>query len=242
MDVSGSSLFQGARQVPDGFWFATCCAHWMGVKLSLSGSAWWRRRGTRTGTREKAVVRPVSLPSSRTEMWGKLPGSPARLCARFLALVSWCPRCVGGPGLWPSVLVLFLGLVPSCGSGPLASSFFVHRVCFKKEATTQGTDPKNRVFRPTDHVQSGLSVVVGNEGRRPEDRSFDRYPLRFTWPWDWLLGYVFSVPYLSDVAALQVPSVAAAALFSTPLFSLESFSPLASWFNTGLQEWTQPLQ
>ena len=35
--------------------------------------------------------RRVVTVSSRNEKWGKLPGSPARLCARFLALVSWCP-------------------------------------------------------------------------------------------------------------------------------------------------------
>ena len=53
------------------------------VWLSLAGSAWWRRREIRTGTRDEAVVRPVSIPSSRTETWGKLPGSRARPCARF---------------------------------------------------------------------------------------------------------------------------------------------------------------
>ena len=71
-------------------------------------------------------------PSSRNEKWGKLPGSPARLCARFLALVSWCPVCVGGLGLWPSVPVLCVGLVPSCAPGLVALSGFVRRVCFKK--------------------------------------------------------------------------------------------------------------
>ena len=67
----------------------------------------------RMGTRDKAVVQRVSLPSSRTETWRKLPGSPARLCARFLARVSWCPGCVGGPGLWPCCVVC---LVSSSGS------------------------------------------------------------------------------------------------------------------------------
>ena len=51
----------------------------------------------RTGTNDKAVVQPVSLPSSRTETWGKLLGSPARLCARFLARVSWCPDLSHSP-------------------------------------------------------------------------------------------------------------------------------------------------
>ena len=86
----------------------------------------------RIGTRGKAVVQPVSLPSSRTETWGKLPGSPAFLCARFLALVSWCPGCVGGPGLWPSFPVLCVGLVPSCAPGLVVLSGFVLWVCFKK--------------------------------------------------------------------------------------------------------------
>ena len=136
------------------------------VKLSLAGSAWWRRREIRTGTREKAVVPPVSFPSSRTETWGKLPGSPARLCARFLALVSWCPGCVGGPGLWLSVLVLCVGLVPSCAPGLVGLSGFVLRVCFKKRRRPRAPTPK-----------TGFSDHGGrNEGRRPEDRSFHRYP------------------------------------------------------------------
>ena len=132
------------------------------VKLSLAGSAWRRRREIRTGTREKAVVPPVSLPSSRTETWGKLPGSPARLCARFLAFVSWCPGCVGGPGLWPSVPVLSVGLVPSSGSGNPALSGFVIRVCFKKEARTQGTDPKTGFFL-TDRPRAERALRGGRE-------------------------------------------------------------------------------
>ena len=39
--------------------------------LSLAGSARWRRREMRIGTRGKAVVQPVSLPSSRTRNVGK---------------------------------------------------------------------------------------------------------------------------------------------------------------------------
>ena len=120
------------------------------MKFSLAGSAWWRRREIRAGTAEKAVIRPVSLPLSRTETWGKLPGSPACLCARFPGACFLVPR-MRGLGLWHSVPVLFVGLVPSCGSGPPASSGFVLRVCFQKEATTQGTDPKTGFFsdRPT---------------------------------------------------------------------------------------------
>ena len=41
------------------------------VWLSLAGSARWRRREMRIGTRGKAVVQPVSLPSSRTRNVGK---------------------------------------------------------------------------------------------------------------------------------------------------------------------------
>ena len=132
------------------------------AKLSLAGSAWWRRREMGTGTRDKAVVQPVSLPSSRTETWRKLPGSPARLCARFLARVPWCPGCVGGPGLWPSVPVLCVGLVPSCVPGLVLLSGFVLRVCFKKEATTQGNDPKTGFFL-TDRPRAERALRGGRE-------------------------------------------------------------------------------
>ena len=45
-------------------------------------------------------------------------------------------------------------------------------------------------------MQSGLSVVVGNDGRRPEDRSFVRYPFLRTalqWYWSWLLDTYFGL-------------------------------------------------
>ena len=145
-------------------WLPSPPSGWELSGISETGGC---RLEIRTGTREKAVVRPVSFSSSRNETWGKLPGSPARLCARFLALVSWCPGCVGGLGMWPSVPVLCVGLVPSCAPGLVALSGFVHRVCFKKEVTTQGTDPK-----------TGFSDHGGrNKGPRPEDRSFNRYTL-----------------------------------------------------------------
>ena len=94
----------------------------------------------RTGTRDKAVVQPVSLPSSRTETWGKLLGSPARLCARFLARVSWCPGCVGGP--WP--LAFFSGSV--CGSGPVVCSWPCCVVWFRPSGSVskRGDDPGHR--------------------------------------------------------------------------------------------------
>ena len=88
----------------------------------------------RMGTRGKAVVQPVSLSSSRSETWGKLSGSQARLCARFLARVSWCPGCVGGPGRWPSFPVLCVGLVSSSGS--FSFPFFLKRS--RPRAPTQG--------------------------------------------------------------------------------------------------------
>ena len=116
------------------------------AKLSLAGSAWWRRRKMRTGTRDKAVVQPVSLPSSRTETWGKLPGSPACLCARFLVLVSWCPGCVGGPGLWPSVPVLSVCPVSSCAPGLVVSSGSVLRVCFKKRLRPRAPTQRPGLF------------------------------------------------------------------------------------------------
>ena len=68
-----------------------------------------------------------------------------------------------------------------CGSGPVVwfwpfcVVWFRPRVCFKKRGDDPGHRPRDRVFRPTDHVQSGLSVVVGHEGRRPEHRSSDSY-------------------------------------------------------------------
>ena len=65
-----------------------------------------------------------------------------------------------------------------------------------KRGNDPGHRPKDRVFRPTDHVKSGLSVVAGSEGRRPEDRSFGRYPFLRTslqWYWWWLLGTYFGL-------------------------------------------------
>ena len=128
----------------------------------------------RTGTRDKAVVQPVSLPSSRTETWGKLLGSPVRLCARFLALVSWCPGCVGGPCLWPSVPVLSVCSVASCALGLVASSGFVSETCFFLcfcfEASALGTFPKTG-------FSTGTLLQPGQ--------------LRFTSPWDlWMLHFL----------------------------------------------------
>ena len=118
----------------------------------------------RTRTRDKAVVQPVSLPSSRTETWGKLPGSPARLCARFLALVSWCPGCVGGPGLWPSVPVLSVCPVSSCAPGLVASSGFVSGTSsffFLKWGFCPGNRPKDRFFDRYPFYSQGSYDLLG---------------------------------------------------------------------------------
>ena len=100
----------------------------------------------RTGTRDEAEVQPVSLSSNRTKTWRKLAGSPARLCARFLARVSWCPGCVGYPGLWPSFPVLCVGLVPSCAPGLVVLSGFVLRVCFRKRQRPGATSQRLGFF------------------------------------------------------------------------------------------------
>ena len=136
--MSGSSLLQGARQVPDGFWSQRAVHTGWGSSVALS--CWFRTVAeARDENRDKrqgcgtACVPP--LKSNRNV--GKLPGSPARLCARFLARVSWCPGCVGGPGL--CLLFRFCvwvwSVVCSSSSGLFLSLFL-------KEVTTQGTDPR----------------------------------------------------------------------------------------------------
>ena len=157
----------------------TTCPDGGPAKLSLAGSAWWRRREMRTGTRDKAVVQPVSLPSSRTETWGKLPGSLARPCARFRALVSWCPGCVGGLGLWPSVPVLSVCPVSSCAPGLIALTGFVSGTCFKKrrrpKATTwqrpgfpilEGDDPRTDLLTGSPFHATWLGGIADGTGRR----------------------------------------------------------------------------
>ena len=174
-------------------------------------------RTTTAETREKAAIPPVYRPFSRTRNVGKatwLSGLSVFPFPGVCFLVSWFCGC-----FWPSVPVLFrLGLVPSCGSCPPASSVFVPRVCFKEEATTQGTDPKTGFSdRPTT-CRAGSRWWSGKRSDDPRTDPLTGTSLRFTWPWDWLLGYVsLSIASLSDVAASQVPSVAAAALFFTVL-------------------------
>ena len=94
--------------------------------------------------------RQCDAPEVEPETWRKLPGSPACLCARFLALVSWCPGCVGllASGLlfrfclcvWSRrvVLALLCRLVSSSGS-------------VSKRGDDPGHQPRDRFFsdRPT---------------------------------------------------------------------------------------------
>ena len=108
---------------------------------------------------------------------------------------SWRPGCVVAPGLWPSVPVLFLGLVPSCGSGSsCTSSFFVPRGLFQK----RGNDPKTGFSdRPTT-CRAGSRWWSGMRSDDPRDRSFDRYSLRFTLAVGLAVGVTyFSIPFLS---------------------------------------------
>ena len=92
--------------------------------------------------------RRVVTVSSRNEMWGKLPGSPARLCARFLALVSWCPVCVGGLGLWPSVPVLCVCVWSRRVLLALLRCLVSSTGFVSKRGDDPGHRPKDRVFRP----------------------------------------------------------------------------------------------
>ena len=143
----------------------------------------------RTGTRVKAAVQPVSLPSSRTETWGKLPGSLARLCARFLALVSWSSCLCGRP--WP--LAFYSGSV--CLSGLVVCSWPCCVVWIRspglflsvslKEVTTQGTDPRTDLL-------AGIPKYV-----------------RFTWPWDRLLGNCYYLFPIVSSCVFSPPSLLA---------------------------------
>ena len=135
------------------------------VELSHAGPAWWRT--TTAETREKAAIPPVYRPLSRTRNVGKatwFSGLSVRPFPGACLLVSWLCGC-----FWP--LAFFSGSV--CGSGPVVWFLPSCVICFRLPGLFQrrgddpGHRPKDRVFRPTDHVQSGLSVVVGNKERRP---------------------------------------------------------------------------
>ena len=104
----------------------------------------------RTGTNDKAVVQHVCLPSSRTETWGMLPGSPA-VCAPVSWRVSpgvlavWAALASGllfrfCVWVWSHrvFLALFCCLVSSSGS-------------VSKRGNDPGQRPKDRFFsdRPT---------------------------------------------------------------------------------------------
>ena len=128
-DWQAFSCFQGARQVPDGFWLQRAVHTGWGSSVALS--CWVRsvaeardeNRGTRQGC-GTACVPPLKSNQKRGE------------CFLVLRLVSWCPGGAGAPGLWSSVLLLSVCPVSSCAPGLVASS---------------GHRPKDRVFpdRPT---------------------------------------------------------------------------------------------
>ena len=206
-------MSKGARQVPDGFWLKRAVHTGWGCGEALS--CWVRMvaedRDKNSGHARRLVVRPVSL--LRLELKVRpFPGA--------CFLVSCV--CVGGPGLWPSVPVLCVGLFPSCAPGLVALSGFVLRACFKK---------RRRPRAPTQ--RPGFSDLGG---RRPEDRSFYRYSLLRRMGSIRLVRYDSGIgrgvlgghfglflfflsstfPLMSchsDVAASLVPSVEAAAVF-----------------------------
>ena len=127
------------------------CGYQMGSGYNVpSTTGWGSSVALSCWVRSVAEVRDEKV---EPETWGKLPGSPACL------LVS----CVC---LWSSVPVLFLGLVPSCRSG-LLGRLSSSRVCFKKEATTQGTDPRTGFSdRPTT-CRAGSPWWPGMRGDDP---------------------------------------------------------------------------
>ena len=183
----------------------------------------------RIGTRGKAVVQPASLPSSRTRNVGKATWfsgvSPGVLGVWALQasglLFQFC--------FWVSSRRVVLALV-----GRLSSSL---RVCFKKEATTQGTDPKDRVF-PTGRPRAERALRGGRERRGDDPRT----GLLTGTPYDllgrgigcWVTYSLF--PIFRSLRRHGYPSVAAAA----PLFHSSFLSRVV--FASGPQEWTQLLQ
>ena len=144
--MSGSSLFQGARQVPDGFW-SQRAVH-TGWGSSVAFSCWFRtvaeardeNRDKRQGCGAACVPPLKSNRNVGKATW--FSGSSVRPFPGACLLVSWL---CGRP--WPSVPVLCVGLVPSCAPGLVALSGFVLRV------STQGTDPR------TD-LQAGIPKYV----------------------------------------------------------------------------------
>ena len=145
-------------------------------------------RDTRQGCSTASVPPLESNRNVEKATW--FSGLSVRPLPGACLLVSWL---CGRP--WP--LAFCSGSV--CGSGPVVCSWpcfvvwFRPPGLFQKEATTQGNDTKTGFVLT---VQSGLSVVARSEGRRPEDRSFGRYPFlrtslqRYWW---WLLGTYFGL-------------------------------------------------
>ena len=136
-----ASLFQGARH---GFWLQRAVHTGWGSSVALS--CW---------VRSVAEVRDEKV---EPETWGKLPGSPACLLVSCVCGRSWplvfCSGSVSGSrpvvSFWPSWVVC---LRP--------------RVCFKKEATTQGTDPRTGFSdRPTT-CRAGSPWWPGMRGDDP---------------------------------------------------------------------------
>ena len=93
---------------------------------------------------------------------------------------------------WP--LAICCGSV--CGCGPVVCTWPSCVVCFRpaglfqKRGDDPGHRPKDRFFRPTDRPRAERALGSGMRGDDPRTDPLSGTPLRFTWPWDWLLGYV----------------------------------------------------
>ena len=186
--MSGSSLFQGARQVPDGFWLQRAVHTGWGSSVALS--CWVRsvaeardeNRDTRQGC-GTACVPPLKSNQKRGESF------------LVLRLVSWCPGCVGAPGLC-SASVCLSGLVVC--SWPCCVVWFRLRVCFKR-GYDPGHRPKDRVFpdRPTT-CRAGSPWWPGMRGDDPRTDLLAGTPF-YVQPYcgihggNWVLTLVFFV-------------------------------------------------
>ena len=161
------------------------------MKLSLAGSAWWRRREIRTGT-STASVPP--LKSNRNVEKATFPGA--------CFLVSWV---CGRP--WP--LAICSGSV--CGSGPVVCSSLLRclvssSVCFKKVRRPRA--PTQRPGFPT--------MVVEMRGDDPRTDLLTGTPFHAWAPYVWYAmtvvlvvaaGYLLwslSWPLLSSSSSLSL--------------------------------------
>ena len=146
--MSGSSLFQGARQVPDGFWLKRAIYTGRDTRESSNTASVPPLKSNQKRGESYLVLRLVCVPVS----WRLFPGVlnlwvllASGLVFRFCLRV-WCRRVV---------LALLRRLFPSTG------------VCFKEEATTQGTDPKTGFSdRPTT-CRAGSRWWSGTRGDDP---------------------------------------------------------------------------